>query len=283
MSFRDNILETIHKSPQGVEAEEPSPFDDELEDFVQKEETEPAKEEVIETKQEVVDTPPPAVVETPSTPAEDPRFSEWQAKLDMVMNQNQALLNRLVDRSSQVNQAPQEQIDTGAVGGDPYFATRDDIRNVLAPLTQRLEQTQAQVQSLRANTIAEDFQKTERQFREKYGEDFDKYVPPALRSAAIQGATKQAMAGQLESVNWADKFEYEYRVRHYEDLVAEKKAAAQREQTLAKQQEELKKVTAMPRGTTSHQAPAAPKRKEGESRSDAFRNTVKSLLKGLAQ
>lgn len=284
MSFRENILGAISAAPKEAGVSE-AQWDEEVLDDVlsDDEDQEQPQQEVIETKPEVAE--PPVQQPAPAAPVDDTRFSEFQSKLDMVMNQNQLLLNRLVDKvqPQQSQQYQYEQADTGVTGGDPYFATRDDIRTVLQPLTTQIENTQKQVLSLRAGTIADEFQKTERLFREKYGDDFDKYVPADLRKAAFEGAQKKVLTGEIQHVDWAQQFDVEFRVRHYNDLVAEKQAAKQKQETLAKQQEELKKVSAMPRGTTSHQAPVAPKRKDGESRSDSFRNIVKSVWNRSAQ
>lgn len=281
MSFRETILGALSTAPKESGGSEAQWDEEILDDVPSDDEQDEPQNEVADTKSEVVEPVTQTQTEV-AAPQDDTRFSEFQSKLDMVMNQNQLLLNRLVDKI-QPQQQQYEQADTGATNGDPYFATRDDIRTVLEPLTSQIENTQKQVLALRANTIVDDFQKTERQFREKYGDDFDKYVPADLRKAAIENVKKKVLTGEIQQVDWAQQFDYEYRVRHYNDLVAEKQAAKQREETLAKQQEELRKVSAMPRGTTAHQAPVAPKRKDGESRADSFRSIVKSVWNRSAQ
>lgn len=280
-TFRESMLEAIKGGEEAAPEIDLPEFDDDVQepaDPPAQEETSPAPTQP-ETQPEKTESPslPPPVVD-------DSWRKDIESKLDASNNQMQMLLSRLVDR---VAPDKQEEIPTGTAGGeDPYFVTKHDLLGVLKPIADELKGSKQEVFALREDRVTEEFYRAEKVGKEKFGEAFDKYVNPALRQKALDNAKAEAKAGKIKTVDWSGLFEQEYRANHYPDLARADEDRRNKEVLQAKQQEELKKVTAMPKGTTAHQAPVAPQQKQGasmQSRMESFRDGVKSAWKRFSE
>lgn len=286
--FRDSILEAVKNQETLPEVDLP-----ELEDDNEpQQQAEPEQDSQVSSDPTQPESQPKT--EAPSLPAatapavDDSWRKDIETKLETSNGQMQMLLTRLVDKLTP--QQKQEEAQTGSVNnGDPYFATEQYteqlVNNRLKPVLDTMETYKQQLHGLHEDRVSQDFYKAEAEARTKFGESFDKYVSPELRSKALQNARIQAKNGQLNAVDWATLFEQEYQTKHYPDLARADQERRDKEALQAKQQEELKKVSAMPKGTTSHQAPVAPKRNpaDRESRMDSFRSSVKSAWKRFTE
>lgn len=277
-AFREKILEAVRDSKEEALPEVDLP---EFDDLEQPEESQP--EQVSSPTPEPEPQASPESV-APSLPSADDSWrKDMEAKLEASNAQFQMLLGRLVDKAN--GAGPIQQVpETGAVAGeDPYFLTKQDLPNIVKPLADKIQQVASTTFSQHERWVVEDFNRTERAFKEKYGDDFDKYVSKDIREKALAKAREEARKGAPVNLDWSAMFDYDYRNNSHADLQRQLQEYKQKEELAAKQQEELKKVAAMPKGTTAHQAPAAPKLKPGESRSDAFRNAIKKAWKGFTE
>lgn len=282
-AFREKILEAVRDSKEEDLPELDLPgFDDEEEQGQPTQEVE-QKEEVSSPTQEPEPQASPQSV-APSLPSADDSWrKEMEAKLEASNAQFQMLLGRLVDKASgagPIQHVPETGVQQGE---DPYFVTKQDIPNIVKPLADKIQQVASTAFTQHERWVVEDFNRTERMFKEKYGDDFDKYVSKELREKALAKAREDARKGAPINLDWSAMFDYDYKHNSHADLQRQLAEYKQKEELKAKQEEELKKVAAMPKGTTAHQAPAAPKLKPGESRSDAFRNAIKKAWKGFAE
>ena len=178
-----------------------------------------------------------------------------ESKLEASNAQFQMLLGRLVDKANgagPVQQVPETGVQQGE---DPYFITKQDIPNIVKPLADKIQQVASTTFSQHERWVVEDFNRTERAFKEKYGDDFDKYVSKEIREKALAKAREEARKGRRSISIGRTMFDYDYRNNSHADLQRQLTEYKQKEELAAKQQEELKKVAAMPKGTTAHQAP----------------------------
>lgn len=280
-AFREKILSAVRDSKEEDLPELDLPgFDDEEQPEAPEQEQ---KEEVSSPTQQPEPQASPESV-APSLPSADDSWrKEMESKLEASNAQFQMLLGRLVDKANgagPVQQVPETGVQQGE---DPYFITKQDIPNIVKPLADKIQQVASTTFSQHERWVVEDFNRTERAFKEKYGDDFDKYVSKEIREKALAKAREEARKGAPVNLDWSAMFDYDYRNNSHADLQRQLAEYKQKEELAAKQQEELKKVAAMPKGTTAHQAPAAPKLKPGESRSDAFRNAIKKAWKGFTE
>lgn len=280
-AFREKILSAVRDSKEEDLPELDLPgFDDEEQPEAPEQEQ---KEEVSSPTQQPEPQASPESV-APSLPSADDSWrKEMESKLEASNTQFQMILGQLVDKANgagPVQQVPETGVQQGE---DPYFITKQDIPNIVKPLADKIQQVAATTFSQHERWVVEDFNRTERAFKEKYGDDFDKYVSKEIREKALAKAREEARKGAPVNLDWSAMFDYDYRNNSHADLQRQLAEYKQKEELLAKQQEELKKVAAMPKGTTAHQAPAAPKLKPGESRSDAFRNAIKKAWKGFTE
>lgn len=280
-AFREKILSAVRDSKEEDLPELDLPgFDDEEQPEAPEQEQ---KEEVSSPTQQPEPQASPESV-APSLPSADDSWrKEMESKLEASNAQFQMLLGRLVDKANgagPVQQVPETGVQQGE---DPYFITKQDIPNIVKPLADKIQQVASTTFSQHERWVVEDFNRTERAFKEKYGDDFDKYVSKEIREKALAKAREEARKGAPVNLDWSAMFDYDYRNNSHADLQRQLTEYKQKEELAAKQQEELKKVAAMPKGTTAHQAPAAPKLKPGESRSDAFRNAIKKAWKGFTE
>ena len=280
-AFREKILSAVRDSKEEDLPELDLPgFDDEEQPEAPEQEQ---KEEVSSPTQQPEPQASPESV-APSLPSADDSWrKEMESKLEASNAQFQMLLGRLVDKANgagPVQQVPETGVQQGE---DPYFITKQDIPNIVKPLADKIQQVASTTFSQHERWVVEDFNRTERAFKEKYGDDFDKYVSKEIRERALAKAREEARKGAPVNLDWSAMFDYDYRNNSHADLQRQLAEYKQKEELAAKQQEELKKVAAMPKGTTAHQAPAAPKLKPGESRSDAFRNAIKKAWKGFTE
>lgn len=280
-AFREKILSAVRDSKEEDLPELDLPgFDDEEQPEAPEQEQ---KEEISSPTQLPEPQASPESV-APSLPSADDSWrKEMESKLEASNAQFQMLLGRLVDKANGAGPV-QHVSETGVQQGeDPYFITKQDIPNIVKPLADKIQQVASTTFSQHERWVVEDFNRTERAFKEKYGDDFDKYVSKEIREKALAKAREEARKGAPVNLDWSAMFDYDYRNNSHADLQRQLAEYKQKEELAAKQQEELKKVAAMPKGTTAHQAPAAPKLKPGESRSDAFRNAIKKAWKGFAE
>lgn len=280
-AFREKILSAVRDSKEEDLPELDLPgFDDEEQPEAPEQEQ---KEEVSSPTQQPEPQASPESV-APSLPSADDSWrKEMESKLEASNAQFQMLLGKLVDKANgavPVQQVPETGVQQGE---DPYFITKQDIPNIVKPLADKIQQVASTTFSQHERWVVEDFNRTERAFKEKYGDDFDKYVSKEIREKALAKAREEARKGAPVNLDWSAMFDYDYRNNSHADLQRQLAEYKQKEELAAKQQEELKKVAAMPKGTTAHQAPAAPKLKPGESRSDAFRNAIKKAWKGFTE
>lgn len=280
-AFREKILSAVRDSKEEDLPELDLPgFDDEEQPEAPEQEQ---KEEISSPTQLPEPQASPESV-APSLPSADDSWrKEMESKLEASNAQFQMLLGRLVDKANgagPVQHVPETGVQQGE---DPYFITKQDIPNIVKPLADKIQQVASTTFSQHERWVVEDFNRTERAFKEKYGDDFDKYVSKEIREKALAKAREEARKGAPVNLDWSAMFDYDYRNNSHADLQRQLAEYKQKEELAAKQQEELKKVAAMPKGTTAHQAPAAPKLKPGESRSDAFRNAIKKAWKGFAE
>ena len=280
-AFREKILSAVRDSKEEDLPELDLPgFDDEEQPEAPEQEQ---KEEVSSPTQQPEPQASPESV-APSLPSADDSWrKEMESKLEASNAQFQMLLGKLVDKANgavPVQQVPETGVQQGE---DPFFITKQDIPNIVKPLADKIQQVASTTFSQHERWVVEDFNRTERAFKEKYGDDFDKYVSKEIREKALAKAREEARKGAPVNLDWSAMFDYDYRNNSHADLQRQLAEYKQREELAAKQQEELKKVAAMPKGTTAHQAPAAPKLKPGESRSDAFRNAIKKAWKGFTE
>lgn len=280
-AFREKILTAVRDSKEEDLPELDLPgFDDEEQPEAPEQEQ---KEEISSPTQQPEPQASPESV-APSLPSADDSWrKEMESKLEASNAQFQMLLGRLVDKANgagPVQQVPETGVQQGE---DPYFITKQDIPNIVKPLADKIQQVASTTFSQHERWVVEDFNRTERAFKEKYGDDFDKYVSKEIREKALAKAREEARKGAPVNLDWSAMFDYDYRNNSHADLQRQLAEYKQKEELAAKQQEELKKVAAMPKGTTAHQAPAAPKLKPGESRSDAFRNAIKKAWKGFTE
>jgi len=280
-AFREKILSAVRDSKEEDLPELDLPgFDDEEQPEAPEQEQ---KEEISSPTQQPEPQASPESV-APSLPSADDSWrKEMESKLEASNAQFQMLLGRLVDKANgagPVQQVPETGVQQGE---DPYFITKQDIPNIVKPLADKIQQVASTTFSQHERWVVEDFNRTERAFKEKYGDDFDKYVSKEIREKALAKAREEARKGAPVNLDWSAMFDYDYRNNSHADLQRQLAEYKQKEELAAKQKEELNKVAAMPKGTTAHQAPAAPKLKPGESRSDAFRNAIKKAWKGFTE
>ena len=280
-AFREKILSAVRDSKEEDLPELDLPgFDDEEQPEAPEQEQ---KEEISSATQQPEPQASPESV-APSLPSADDSWrKEMESKLEASNAQFQMLLGRLVDKANgagPVQQVPETGVQQGE---DPYFITKQDIPNIVKPLADKIQQVASTTFSQHERWVVEDFNRTERAFKEKYGDDFDKYVSKEIREKALAKAREEARKGAPVNLDWSAMFDYDYRNNSHADLQRQLAEYKQKEELAAKQKEELNKVAAMPKGTTAHQAPAAPKLKPGESRSDAFRNAIKKAWKGFTE
>ena len=280
-AFREKILSAVRDSKEEDLPELDLPgFDDEEQPEAPEQEQ---KEEISSPTQQPEPQASPESV-APSLPSADDSWrKEMESKLEASNAQFQMLLGRLVDKANgagPVQQVPETGVQQGE---DPYFITKQDIPNIVKPLADKIQQVASTTFSQHERWVVEDFNRTERAFKEKYGDDFDKYVSKEIREKALAKAREEARKGAPVNLDWSAMFDYDYRNNSHADLQRRLAEYKQKEELAAKQKEELNKVAAMPKGTTAHQAPAAPKLKPGESRSDAFRNAIKKAWKGFTE
>lgn len=280
-AFREKILSAVRDSKEEDLPELDLPgFDDEEQPEAPEQEQ---KEEISSPTQQPEPQASPESV-APSLPSADDSWrKEMESKLEASNAQFQMLLGRLVDKANgagPVQQVPETGVQQGE---DPYFITKQDIPNIVKPLADKIQQVASTTFSQHERWVVEDFNRTERAFKEKYGDDFDKYVSKEIREKALAKAREEARKGAPVNLDWSAMFDYDYRNNSHADLQRQLAEYKQKEELAAKQKEELNKVAAMPKGTTAHQAPAAPKLKPGEFRSDAFRNAIKKAWKGFTE
>lgn len=280
-AFREKILTAVRDSKEEDLPELDLPgFDDEEQPEAPEQEQ---KEEVSSPTQQPEPQASPESV-APSLPSADDSWrKEMESRVEATNAQFQMLLGRLVDKANgagPVQQVPETGVQQGE---DPYFITNQDIPNIVKPLADKIQQVASTTFSQHERWVVEDFNRTERAFKEKYGDDFDKYVSKEIREKALAKAREEARKGAPVNLDWSAMFDYDYRNNSHADLQRQLAEYKQKEELAAKQKEELNKVAAMPKGTTAHQAPAAPKLKPGESRSDAFRNAIKKAWKGFTE
>lgn len=140
-----------------------------------------------------------------------------------------------------------------------------------------------ETRELRAAHMAGEFQQALTKFQNSSDyPDLDKYVPPAMRDAALRAVQNQIGAGrkfQPGEVNWADMIEREYRIHAYADLAQERKNRAAEEAKRAELNQKLAEVGGTPRGG-AHQQPAPQKDANRALPGDAgFRSRIMSKMR----
>ena len=239
----------------------------------------PAKEQPEE-----VSSPPPSVSEatpTPSAPSQSDEPPSWFQKY---AEQERETRNTFYQAAlARQSQAPQEVAPTGVqqLSDDNYFMNRGEMLQTLRPIVDQVAWAKQTIGSIQEQRIVSDFERAEKAFREKHGNDFDQYVKPELRQAALKRSREAARTGSLQTVDWDGLFQQELDVNETPVLREKVKKIQETEEQKKQQQAELNKVSGMPKGTTTHQAPVASKRerKPGEGRLDGFRDNVSKLLR----
>lgn len=178
--------------------------------------------------------------------------------------------------------AQQQQLDP-----EQYIqrAHLQDYDQTLGQMDQGLRYVVQETRELRAAHMQNEFQSVLNRFQNnpEYP-DFDKYVPQAVRDAAInnvQRAIAQGKKFQPGELNWADAIEREYRIHAYADLAQERKTRAAEEAKRAEVNQKLAEVGGTPRGGAYQQA--APQKDEKRARlgDPTFRGRVMDKMREL--
>lgn len=239
---------------------------------------------IVEAPEEV-SSPAPSVSEAPPTPSA-PSYQEpaeppswFKSYIEQDQKRSDALLQSVLTRTGP---APQEVANTGVQQqvDDSYFMNRGEFLQAIRPLADQTAWVKQTLSGFQETRVVEDYNRAERLFKEKYGEDFDKVVNPDLRAKALENARAGIKNGRAQEFNWDALFQEEYD-RNEAPLLRAKLSEIQEAKRLEQEQQaELKKVSGMPKGNTAHQAPVAPKKRQpGEGRFESFRSNVQSMLR----
>lgn len=153
---------------------------------------------------------------------------------------------------------------------DPYQQQQLALQQTQQEL-QQLKQGYKQQQDFQRTWEVREFQAAEQRLRDKYGDEFDRLVPPSERQKALQATLGQGRYGNT----WEQNMHNAFKMQHYEELDKAKKEL-EKAQKQAKSKE-TRQAAAVPPSKSNYQAPVIKLDKYRKGYGDAVKASIQFI------